>query len=151
LLEGQKPSKRVVLWGSIGLDNCSKISSQYSTYNIFISYAELCTMPTFQNSMYLDSPKFINFTLSIDFDATLLQIGYYRTKLGTLVGNFGESSKLTFHNLLKGPSIKLQTWFVGENLYYIIGQLDKSTKNLNICILVCTTNVLGPSFKQPRT
>jgi hypothetical protein len=48
LFEGQKPSKRVILWGGNGLDKCNKTSSQYSTYNfIFISYVEFCAMPTF--------------------------------------------------------------------------------------------------------
>jgi hypothetical protein len=32
-------------------------------------------MPTFQKSMYLDSLEFINFSFSIDLDASLPQIG----------------------------------------------------------------------------
>jgi len=57
--------------------------------------------------MYLDSPELINFTLSTNFNASLPQIGCCRTRLGTPIGNFGESFGLTFHNLIKGPSIKL--------------------------------------------
>jgi hypothetical protein len=57
--------------------------------------------------MYLDSPELINFTLSTNFNASLPQIGCYITRLGTPIGNFGESFGLTFHNLIKGPSIEL--------------------------------------------
>jgi hypothetical protein len=36
---------------------------------------ELCAMPTFQKSTYLDNPKLIKKILSIDLDASLPQIG----------------------------------------------------------------------------
>jgi hypothetical protein len=58
-------------------------------------------MPTFQKSTYLDSPKLINFFVSIYIDASLPQIGQYKTRLGTLVSNFGELFALAFHNLSK--------------------------------------------------
>jgi hypothetical protein len=108
-------------------------------------------MPTFPKSTYLDSPELINFSLSINLDASLPQIVRYRIGFGTTLGNFGEPSGLAFHNLIGGPSIGLHTRSMGETLYYIISQLEKLTKNLNICISVCPTSVLRPSFKQPRT
>jgi hypothetical protein len=74
---------------------------------MFISYVELCTMPTFQKSTYLDTPKLINLSLSINFNASSPQIGRYRIGLGTLIGNFSEPSALVFHNLIDGPSIRL--------------------------------------------
>jgi hypothetical protein len=40
---------------------------------------------------------------------------------------------------------------MGDTMYCMIGQLDESTKNLNKCMLVCPTKVLGPSFKQIKT
>jgi hypothetical protein len=43
-------------------------------------------MPTFQKSIYLDSLEFINFSFSIDSDASLPQIGQYRIGLGTPIG-----------------------------------------------------------------
>jgi hypothetical protein len=108
---------------------------------------ELCAMPTFQKSMYLDNPKLINFSLSTNLDASLPQIGQYRTRLGTPIGNFSELFKLAFHNLIKGPCIGLHIRFVGENLHCINGQPKESTKKLNICISICPTNISGPSFK----
>jgi hypothetical protein len=78
-------------------------------------------------------------------------IGRYGIRLGTLIGNFGELSRVAFHNLIGGPSIGLQTGSVGETMYFIINQPNESTKNLNRCILICPTNVLKPTFKQPRT
>jgi hypothetical protein len=57
-------------------DKCNKICSQYSTYGfIFMSYVEVYVMPTFQKSTYLDNPTPIHFSLSIDHDASLPQIG----------------------------------------------------------------------------
>jgi hypothetical protein len=47
-------------------------------------------MSTFPKSTYLDSLEFIKISLSIDLDASLPQIGWYRTGLGTLINNFGE-------------------------------------------------------------
>jgi hypothetical protein len=116
-----------------------------------MSYVELCTMPIFQKSTYLDSPNLINFPLSTDFNASLPQIGWYKTRLRISIGNFGELPGLAFHNLIEGPFIELQTRSAGETLYYIIGQLNESTKNLKIFISVCPINVSKPSFKQPRT
>jgi hypothetical protein len=66
-------------------------------------------MPIFQKSTYLDSLKLINLFLSIDLDTSLPQIGWYRIGLGSPIGNFGEPSGLAFHNLIKGPSIRLHT------------------------------------------
>jgi hypothetical protein len=48
-------------------------------------------------------------------------------------------------------SMGLQTISIGEDLYYITSQLEESAKNLKICISICPTMVLEPSFKQPRT
>ncbi len=108
MFKGQKPSKTIVLWSGNGFDRCNKTSSQYSTYSfIFISYVELCIMPTFQKSMYLDSPKLINISLTTDLDASLPQIGWYRIGFGTLISNFCELPRLVFHNLIGGPSIEL--------------------------------------------
>jgi hypothetical protein len=101
--------------------------------------------------MYLDNPKLINFSLSTNLNASLPQIGQYRIGLGTHVNNFGELSRLAFHNLIGGPSIGLHTLPMGQTWYCITGQPKESTKNLNICILVCPTNISRPSFKQPRT
>jgi hypothetical protein len=68
---------------------------------------ELYAMPTFQKSTYLDSLELKNFSLSIDFNASLPQIGHYKIRLGTPIGNFGELFGLYFHNLIKSPSIGL--------------------------------------------
>jgi len=57
----------------------------------------------------LDSPEFINFILSTNLYASLPQIGWYRTGLGTPVGKFGKPSRLAFHNLIGGPSIGFHT------------------------------------------
>jgi hypothetical protein len=76
-------------------------------------------MPYFQNSTYLDSPTLMNFSFSIDFNASLPQIGRYGTRLGTPIGNFGDPSKLHFHNLIGGPYVELQTLFVDETLFYM--------------------------------
>jgi len=111
----------------------------------------LCSMNCFQNSTYLNSPTLINFSLSTNLIASWPQIGRYGTRLGTLVSNFGDPSTLTFHNWIGGPSMGLQMISISETLYYIIGQLHESTKNLKICILVCPTKVFKPSFKQLRT
>jgi hypothetical protein len=97
--------------------------------------------------MYLDSLEFINFSLSINFNASLPQIGRYRIGLGTLIGNFGELFKLTFHNWM--PIYWTPHMIYGETLYCI--QPKESTKNLNRCILICPTNILGPFFKQFNT
>jgi hypothetical protein len=76
---------------------------------IFISFVELFAMLTFQKFTYLDSPKLINFSPSINLDASLPQIGQNRIGFGIIVGNFGEPSRLAFHNLIEGPSIGLHT------------------------------------------
>jgi len=89
---------------------------------------ELCAMPTFQKSTYLESPKLIKKFLSININASWPQIKCYRIGLGTPIGNFGEPSRLAFHNLIGGPSIRLQTTSTGETMYCIIGQPNKSTK-----------------------
>jgi len=57
--------------------------------------------------MYLDSPKLINFSFSIDLDASLPQIGRYKIGHGIPVSNFGEPFGLVFHNLIRGPFIGL--------------------------------------------
>jgi hypothetical protein len=101
LVEGQKPSKIVAPLRGNGLDKCNKISSQYSMYDfIFISYVKLCVISTFQKSTYLDSPTFMNFSLSTNLDASLPQIGRYGIGLGTPMGNFDDPSRLAFHNLI---------------------------------------------------
>ncbi len=131
-----------------------KISSQYSTYGfIFISYVELCVMPTFQKSMYLDNPELINFYLSINLDASLPQIGLYRIGLGTLVDNFGEPFGLVFHNLIGGPSIKLQTRSVGETLYCITDQPDeinKKSKKMHINMPYQCFGAIFQTTQDPR-
>jgi hypothetical protein len=98
--------------------------------------------------MYLDTPKLINFSLSIDLDASLPQIGRYRTRLGTSIGNFGQLFGLAFQNLIRGPSTRHKIGYVGETLYCITTKRDKLTKNLNICISVCPPNVSGPLQQQ---
>jgi hypothetical protein len=50
--------------------------------------------------MYLDSPTLINFSFSIDLNASLPQIGGHGTRLGVLVGNFGDPLELAFYNLI---------------------------------------------------
>jgi hypothetical protein len=57
--------------------------------------------------MYLDSPTLMNFFLFIDLDTSLPQIGQYGIGLGTPIGNFGDPSRLAFHNLISGASIGL--------------------------------------------
>jgi hypothetical protein len=95
---------------------------------IFISYVELCAMSTFQKSTYLDSLEFIKKFLSTDLDASLPPIGWHRRGHGTLIDNFGELFGLAFHNLMRIPSIGLHIGYVGETLYYTIGQPKESTK-----------------------
>jgi hypothetical protein len=56
--------------------------------------------------MYLDSPELINFSFSTGRNASLPQIGWYKTGVGTTVGNFGEPCGLAFRNLIGGPSIR---------------------------------------------
>jgi hypothetical protein len=79
--------------------------------------------------MYLENLKFINFSLSTDFNASLPQIGRYKTRLGTPIGNCGELSQLTFHNLIESPSIGFQTGSMRETLYCIITNLTNQQKN----------------------
>jgi len=81
----------------------------------------------------------------------LPQIRQYGIGLGTPICSLGNPSRLAFHNFIGGASIELQMGFMGETLYCIIGHLNKSTKDLNICISACLTKVSRPSFKQPRT
>jgi len=81
----------------------------------------------------------------------LPQIGRYAIGLGTLIINFGDPSRLVFHNFIDGTSVELQIGYVGETLYYITSHPKKSTINLNKYILVCPTKVSRPSFKQPKT
>jgi hypothetical protein len=101
LVEGQKPTKIVALLRGNGIHKCNKISYQYSMYNfIFISYVKLCVISTFQKSTYLDSPTFMNFSLSTNLDTSLPQIGQYGIGLGTPIGNFDDPSRLAFHNLI---------------------------------------------------
>jgi hypothetical protein len=49
-----------------------------------------------------------------------------------LIGNFGDTLGLVFHNLIGGTFVRLRTRFVGETLYCIIVQPVESTKNLKI-------------------
>ncbi len=72
----------------------------------------------------------LNFSFSTYLNASWPQIGQYGIELGTLVGSFRDPSALAFHNWIGGPFMGLQMLTIGETLYYIIGQLDKSTKNL---------------------
>jgi hypothetical protein len=78
--------------------------------------------------MYLDSPELINFSLSINFDASLPQIGRYRIGLGTLIGNFGELFGLTFHNLIGCPYIGLHTGSTGEPCITSLANLRNQQK-----------------------
>jgi hypothetical protein len=71
--------------------------------------------------------------------------------LGTPIGNFGDPSAVAFHNWIEGLFVKLKTLLINETLYYITGELDKSTKKLKMCISICHIKVSGPSFKQPKT
>jgi hypothetical protein len=93
----------------------------------------------------------MNVSLFINLDTSLRQIGQYGTRLGIPLGNFGDPFILFFHNLIGGTSIKLQTRYVGETLYYITGHPNKSTKKLNIYISVCFTKVPRSSFKKLQT
>ncbi len=78
---------------------------------------------------------------SIDLDTSLPQIKQYGIGLGTPICSLGDPSRLTFHSFIGGAFIGLQTRFMGETLYCIIGHLNKPTKNLNICISICLTKV----------
>jgi len=98
--------------------------------------------------MHLDSSTLMNFSLSTDLNASWPKIGQYGTRLKILTSNFGDPLGLIFQNLIGGPSMGLQTHYVGEVLYNITCQLDESTKNLKICILVSPTKLSGPSFKH---
>ncbi len=109
------------------------------------------SIPCFQNSRYLDSPALMNYFFSTDLNTSSPQIGQYGTRFGTLVGSFGDPSKFDFHNSTRGSSVGLQTLYVGETLYYMIGQPNESTKNLNKCISMCLTKVSRPFFKQHTT
>jgi hypothetical protein len=93
----------------------------------------------------------MNYSFSIDLNASLTQIGLYGTKLGTPIGSFGDPFRLQFHNVIIGPFVKLQTLSMGETLYCMIGQLDKSTKTFSKCISMCPTQVSRPPLKQPTT
>jgi hypothetical protein len=101
--------------------------------------------------MYLDSPTLMNFSLSNDLDTSLPQIGRYGIGLGILVGNYSDPFGLAFHNLIGGISIRFQIGYVEEILYFIIGHLEQSTKNLNRCISICPNKVSRLSFKQLTT
>jgi len=90
----------------------------------------------FQKSTYLDNLKLRNFSLSTNLNASLPQIGRYKIGLGTIVGNFGEPFQLAFHNLIKGPSIGLHTWSLGETLYCITGQFEESTYAYQYALLM---------------
>jgi hypothetical protein len=116
-----------------------------------MSYVELCVMPTFQTSTYLDNPTLIKKKFSINLDASLPQIGWSRIGVGTEVCNFGDPFGLASHSLIGKASMGLQTRFMGETLYCMTSQHTKSTKNLKSCISVCLTEVSRPSFKQPTT
>ncbi len=59
-------------------------------------------MLCFQN---LDSPTLMEFFFPYTSTHHCLQIGQYGTGLGTLVSNFGDPSKLHFHNLIGGPYV----------------------------------------------
>jgi hypothetical protein len=85
-------------------------------------------MPTFYKSTYLDSPKLINFPLSIELDASLPQIGWYKIGLGTLVGNFGEPFGLAFHNMINAHLLDSTHDLVGETSYCITCKRYESTK-----------------------
>lgn len=113
------------------------------------------SMHYFQNSTYLDSATLMNFSFSTKLNALLTQIGRYGIELGTLVGNFGDPSKLHFHNLIGSPSIRLQTLFVGETWYCMTSQPNESTKiktNAYQCAVPKfqerPSNNLKPKFKN---
>jgi hypothetical protein len=72
----------------------------------------------------------MNFSFSTNLKTSLPQIGQYGTRLGTLVSNFSDPSKLDFHNLIGGSFVGLQTLSVGETLYCMIGQPNESTKKI---------------------
>jgi hypothetical protein len=48
--------------------------------------------------MYLGNPTLITFSLSIDLNASWLQIMQYGTRLGIPIGSCGDPLGLVFHN-----------------------------------------------------
>jgi hypothetical protein len=62
--------------------------------------------------MYLDNLTLINFSLSTNLIASWPKIGRYGIRLRTLIGNFGNPFELTFHNLIRSPSMGLQMLLV---------------------------------------
>jgi len=87
--------------------------------------------------MYLDSLTLMNFSLSTYLNASWLKIGQYGTRFRILIGNFGDPLGLIFQNLIGGPSMGLQTLYLGEILYNITCRLDdsmKHSKNMHITI-----------------
>ncbi len=140
------------LWADNDLDKYNNISSYCSTYGlIFISYVELCVMPTFQKLTYLNNPTIIKFSFSIDLNTSLPQIEQYGTKMGIHASNFGDPSRLAFHSLIWGALVGFQTKYVGKTFYCMTCQFKELTKNLKKCVSVCPTKVFGPSFKQLKT
>jgi len=82
----------------------------------------------FPDSTYLNNLTLINFSFSIDLNASWPQIGQYGIGLGTPIGNFGDPSTLAFHNWIRGPYVGLQMLSVNETLYCITSQPNESTK-----------------------
>jgi hypothetical protein len=100
--------------------------------------------------MYLDSLIVTKFSFSTNLTTSWPKIGRYGIKLKTPINSFGNPSALTFHNWIRGPFMGLQMLSISETLYYIINQLDESTKKFKRCKSICPTKVSKLSFKQPR-
>jgi len=100
--------------------------------------------------MYLDNLALIKIFLSTNLIASWPEIGRYGIRLRTPIGSFGNPFELTFHNLIRSPSVGLQMLLVSVILYCIIGHLDKCIKNLKTCKSICLTKVSNLYFKQPR-
>jgi hypothetical protein len=81
----------------------------------------------FQNPKYLKIPLLMNFSLSIDLDASSHHIGWNGTTFGTPTWSLGRPKASSCHSWIDGPSYGLHNDFVEETLYYIIGHPVEST------------------------
>lgn len=107
-------------------------------------------MSCFQNSTYLNGLILIKFSFSINLNTSLLQIGQYGIRLGSLLGSFHDPFGLSCHNLIGRPSLRLQRRFVGEILYHITSQPNDSMKNLKRSISICPTHQRKfPNYMTP--
>jgi hypothetical protein len=66
-------------------------------------YISSFTMFNFQNSKYFEMPLLMTF--SIEFEASLPQIGWNGTRFGTPLCSLGQPWLLNFHNQISRPSM----------------------------------------------